>query len=307
MLNLETKYLAEVRDESGQLKQLVPNVPDTFNFAYDVIDEISSKDPLKQALIWLNPAGEQHTFTFADITYWSNKTANYFKGLGIEKGSKVLVILRRHYQFWFVTPALDKLGALMVPATFMLKEHDLEYRLKAASIDAIVCTSVGEIASVVENVCAKDEFKHIKRIMIQGEASKDDEEYVCSACISPSASKRGWLDFNKGVASSGPSLKRVETKATDGMLMYFSSGTSGNPKMVLHDAGYAVAHIVTAKYWHQVVEDGIHFTIADTGWGKAVWGKYYGQWFMEQTVFAYDFDRFDAEEILSLIEKYRIT
>ena len=323
MRNINLRYVDESYDENGLLKTFKVKYPDNFNFGYDVVDDIAVNDPDRRAMVWCNPEGEEHVFTFADMKRWSDKTANFLAAQGIGKGDFVLVILRRHYQFWFVATALAKLGAVMVPATFMLKEHDLEYRLNGASIKSIICTSVGDIADVVDNVYGECPSV-ASRILVNGAGggttprnedgslvavagtvgeALSGEEGICAAPVS----REGWVDFNTGVRDASDEFERIDTLAADPMLMYFSSGTSGNPKMVLHNSGYAVAHLITAKHWHNVQPDGIHFTIADTGWGKAVWGKYYGQWLMEACVFTYDFDRFHPSEILSLIGKYRIT
>lgn len=325
MRNLNLRYVEETYDDQGLLASFKVNCPEDFNFGYDVVDDIAQNDPLRRAMVWCNPEGEEHVFTFADMRYWSDKTANFLAEAGIGYGDMVMVIVRRHYQFWFIATALAKLGAVMVPATFMLKEHDVEYRLNGASIKAIIATTLGDIAQVVDNV--SDVCPTIEtRILVQGAgggltpedghgnlvfshngeplgAELSGPEGVCAA----PATRAGWLDFNTGVRAASSEFARRETRAADPMLMYFSSGTSGNPKMVLHDSAYALAHIMTAKHWHNVAPDGLHFTIADTGWGKAVWGKYYGQWLMEACVFTYDFDRFHPSEILSLIKRYDIT
>lgn len=324
MRNIHLRYLRESFNEDGQPNALSITCPDTFNFAFDVVDDIAQNDPSRRAMVWCNPEGEQHTFTFADIKYWSDKTANFLADAGIGRGDFVMVILRRHYQFWFVATALAKLGAVMVPATFMLKEHDLKYRLHAASIKAVIVTSLGDIAQSIDAVSALCPSLKIK-ILVNGAGggintslgNLSDEQAaaarvgralsgkagVCQAGIT----RAGWLDFNTSVLAASPDFLRRQTAVHDPFLMYFSSGTSGNPKMVLHDSYYALSHIVTAKYWHNVDPDGIHFTIADTGWGKAVWGKYFGQWLMEACVFTYDFDRFHPREILELISRFNIT
>lgn len=330
MRNINQRYLTESFNSEGQLETFKVNVPEDFNFGYDIVDDIAENDPDRNAMVWCNPEGEEHVFTFADMKYWSDKTANYFSEHGIGRGDKVMVILRRHYQFWFVATALHKLGAVMVPATFMLKEHDLEYRLNFGEIKALVCTSVGTIADVVDNVEALCPGLEVKMLVngAGGGLSPHDEkgdfvvsgsEAVCGMDLGPALSgpegicavpvkRDGWLDFNTGVRNASADFERRETSPDEPMLMYFSSGTTGNPKLVMHNSGYALAHVLTAKPWHNVQSDGgIHFTIADTGWGKAVWGKYYGQWIMEACVFTYDFDRFAASEILSLIGKYKIT
>ena len=323
MRNINLRYVEETYDEQGVLTNFDVHYPENFNFGYDVVDDIGVNDPDRRAMVWCNPEGEEHVFTFGDMKRWSDKTANYFASLGLKRGDFVMVILRRHYQFWFVATALAKLGCVMVPATFMLKKHDLEYRLNGASIKAIVATSVGDIANVVDETVGNcPTVEHL--ILVNGagggltELGEDGKPVDADAligeklsgpegiCLAP-VKREGWHDFNTGVRTASDSFERVDTLALEPMLMYFSSGTSGNPKMVLHNSTYALAHIPTAKHWHNVRPDGIHFTIADTGWGKAVWGKYYGQWFMEACVFTYDFDRFHAGEILDLIEKYQIT
>ena len=323
MRNINLRYVDETYAPDGQLETFSVHYPDNFNFGYDIVDDIAMNDPDRRAMIWCNPEGEEHIFTFADMKRWSDKTANFLVDQGIKRGDYVLVVLRRHYQFWFVATALAKIGAVMVPATFMLKEHDLEYRLNGASISSIICTSVGEISQIADNVI--DECPTVtSRILVNGAgggttkysdegnliavagtvgAALSGEEGICAASIE----RKGWADFNSGVRAASEVFERRDTAAADPMLMYFSSGTSGNPKMVLHNSGYAVAHLITAKHWHNVQPDGVHFTIADTGWGKAVWGKYYGQWLMEACVLTYDFDRFNAGEILSLISKYQVT
>ena len=325
MHNIHAQYVKETYDEKGILTSFTAVCPDDFNFGYDVVDKIAELEPERRAMVWCNPEGEEHVFSFGDMKRWSDKTANYLAEQGIGAGDMVMVILRRHYQFWFVATALAKLGAVMVPATFMLKEHDLDYRLNRAEIKAMICTNVGDIAQVTDAVEASCPSLQVKMLVngaggglsefdAEGKPVSADggpvgaelsgPEGVCAATVE----REGWLDFNAGVRAASDEFERRVTKAADPMLMYFSSGTSGNPKMVMHDSKYALAHIPTAKHWHNVVPDGgLHFTIADTGWGKAVWGKYYGQWLMEAAVLTYDFDRFHADEILDLIGRYRVT
>ncbi len=324
MRDINLRYVDETYDENGVLQTYSVHYPDTFNFAYDVVDDIAENDPDRKAMVWCNPEGEEHTFTFADMKKWSDKTANFLAEQGLGEGDFVMVILRRHYQFWFVALALEKLGCVMVPATFMLKEHDLEYRLNGASIKAVIATDVGDIADIVDSTLETYDCPTVEKLILvngggggltpldaNGKPLADEplgealsgEEGICVA----SGIRPDWIDFNSGVRAASDQFEKRTTKASDPMLMYFSSGTSGNPKMVLHNAGYAIGHLITAKHWHNVRPDGIHFTIADTGWGKAVWGKFYGQWIMEACVFTYDFDRFHASEILDLIKKYNIT
>lgn len=322
MRNINERYVEEEFDECGLLTKFELHNDENYNFAYDIVDDIAVNDPDRRAMVWCNPEGEEHVFTFADMKKWSDKTANFLARAGIGKGDKVMVILRRHYQFWFVALALNKLGAIMVPATFMLKEHDMTYRLNGAGIDAVIATSAGGIADVVDAVV--DECPTVKTLILvnpagAGMTERDEngnlvtDEVVGEAlsgedgiCASP-IERDGWIDFNTGVRDASETFERRETLATDPMLMYFSSGTSGNPKMVMHDSLYSLGHLITAKHWHNVRPDGLHFTVADTGWGKAVWGKLYGQWLMEAAVLTYDFDRYHADEILELIGRYDVT
>ena len=309
MRNINERYVDEAYDKRGRLTKFDVHTPRDFNFGYDVVDDIAVNDPDRRAMVWCNPEGEEHVFTFADMKYWSDKTASFLAAQGIGRGDFVMVILRRHYQFWFTAVALAKLGAVMVPATFMLKPRDVAYRVNGADIKAAIVTDLGDIADAVDAV-AGDCPSLKTRILVNGGAGglgcsvpvpgPDD---ICTL----TASREGWVDFNSGVTAASEDFGRVATLAADPMLMYFSSGTSGEPKMVLHDSEYAIAHLITAKHWHCVEPDGLHFTIADTGWGKAVWGKFYGQWLMEAAVLTYDFDRFHAGEILSLIPKYQVT
>ena len=325
MRYINERYVKEDYNEKGILTNFNLEYPDTFNFGYDVVDDIAIHDPSRRAMIWCNPEQEEHIFTFEDMKRWSDKTAHFLQDCGIKKGDLVMVILRRHYQFWFVATALHKLGAILVPATFMLKEHDLEYRINSAHIKALIATDVGDICEVCDNIDARcpsletkiivngggggltplDSEGNFRLDMVGGPIGQElsGPENICAA----PAIRDGWIDFNTSVREISEHFIRVDTSAKDPMIMYFSSGTSGHPKMVLHDSSYALAHLLTAKHWHNVVPDGVHFTIADTGWGKAVWGKFYGQWLMEACVLSYDYDRFSADEILSLIARYQLS
>ncbi|MDL2300508.1 AMP-binding protein [Clostridiaceae bacterium OttesenSCG-928-D20] len=287
MRNINLRYAKETYKESGMLDTYKLDYPESFNFGYDVVDDIALNDPNRRAMVWCNPQGEEKLFTFADMKKMSDKTANYFKSLGIEKGDMVMVVLKRHYEFWYTAVALHKLGAVLIPATFMLKTHDTEYRLNAAGVKAVVVTSECGVPEAVDE-CEKNCPTLKTKIIVRGE-------------------REGWSCFDTGIENADESFERVETNILEPMIMYFSSGTSGYPKMVLHDHTYALAHLFTAKHWHNVTPDGLHFTVADTGWGKAVWGKLYGQWLMEAGVFTYDFDKFVPSEILSLMEKYKVT
>ena len=285
-MNLNQRFVEEEYGEDGLLKHLSFKYPDNYNFGYDVVDVIAANEPDRTAMIWCNPKGDERKFTFGDISRLSNKAANYFRSLGIGKGDMVLTILKRHYQFWYVSVALHKLGAIMVPATFMLTKHDIEYRVRAADIKACICTDMNGVCDAV------DQAEDIPTLKIKMVVNSDRE---------------GWHQFDREMESASDSLERVPTKATEPTLMYFSSGTSGNPKMVLHNHLYSLGHVVTAKHWQNVDPNGIHLTIADTGWGKAVWGKLYGQWIMEAAVFVYDYDKFEPHEILNIVEKHRLT
>lgn len=323
MQNINLRYVEETYDENGVLKTFSVHCPEDYNFAYDVVDDIAAVEPERPAMVWCNPEGEEHRFSFADLKYWSNKTANFLVEQGVKKGDMVLVILRRHYQFWFTALALHKIGAVLVPATFMLKEHDLEYRIAQASVKTIIATDVGEIAQVIDN--ARPTAPSLETcILVNGggggltsglpklsEVDKLGRGEVLSGSTglcSLSANREGWVDFNSGVLAASSEWQQVPTVASDPMIAYFTSGTSGNPKLALHDARYSLGHLGTAKHWQNVKSDGgLHFTIADTGWGKAVWGKLYGQFLMEACVLTYDYDRFDPEELMGLVDKYQIS
>jgi len=287
MLNLNLKYVDEYFDAEGKLTGYKLKYPDNFNFAYDVVDEIAKAEPNRKALVWCNPKGEEHIFTYGDLKYYSDKTANMLRNKGINKGDFVMVILKRHYQFWFIILALHKLGAVIIPATFLLTAHDVIYRANASGAKAVICTGEGDVAAHIDE--ALPECPEIKtRIMVNGK-------------------RAGWDDFMADMEAADSAFERVPTKIDEPMILYFSSGTTGNPKMALHNYTYALGHMTTAKYWQNVKPDSLHFTIADTGWGKAVWGKLYGQMLMESCVFTYDMDKFVPAEILALIQKYKIT
>lgn len=260
-----------------------------FNFAYDVVDEWARIEPNRKALLWTNEAGDVKQFTFADIKRESDKTAAYFQQLGIGRGDMVMLIMKRRYQFWFAITALHKLGAVAIPATHLLTDEDIIYRCQSASIRAIV--AVGDDVVLDHIIKAAPDCPSVKN-------------YIS---IGPKVPE-GWCDFNAGIESA-PSFVRPEVVNEPGdiSLMYFTSGTSGEPKMVAHDFRYPLGHIITAKYWHNLDENSLHFTLADTGWGKAVWGKYYGQWIVGANVFVYDFEKFHPVDVLEMIHKFHIT
>ncbi len=263
------------------------NVPERFNFAYDVLDALAAEKPDKRALVWVNENGEKHDFTFSDIKRLSDKAANFFLSLGIKKGDKVMIILKRHYEFWYTIMALHKIGAVAIPATHLLTKKDIEYRVNAAGIRMIVCTSFGDVSSgidMAENVPTL-EFKALL-----------------------GGTREGWLDYTAGVDSACDSLIVDDLPDNDDiMLLYFTSGTTGLPKMVIHSYTYPFGHIPTAVYWQNVDPEGLHLTVADTGWAKSVWGKLYGQWFGETAVFVYDHEKFVPSQMLAAICDNKVT
>ena len=265
------------------------NVPENFNFAYDVVDAWAEKEPERPALLWTNDKGEKIQFTFADIKRESDKTASFFRQLGIGRGDMVMLILKRHYQFWFSIIALHKLGATVIPATHLLTEKDVKYRCQKADIKAIV--TVGDRVVI----------DHIEKAMPECPSVK---ALVSTGPIVP----EGWYDFNKCIEEA-PAFVRPEHPNTndDVSLLYFTSGTTGQPKMVAHDFTYPLGHIITASYWHNLNEESLHLTLADTGWGKAVWGKLYGQWIAGANVFVYDFEKFEPVDVLHKIQEHGIT
>ena len=275
--------------EEDYRKNLHFNIPENFNFAYDVMDVWAEEQPDKVALIWTNDEGEEKFFTFADIKRESDQTAAYFASLGIGHGDMVMIILKRRYEWWLTMLALHKLGAIAIPATHMLTKHDIVYRNNRASVRAIVC--VGEDYVLTQVSDAMSESPTVQTLISVGPEVPD-----------------GFHDWHKEWQNA-PAFVRPNHVNTndDTMLMYFTSGTSGEPKMVAHDFLYALGHLVTGVFWHNLSEDSIHLTVADTGWGKAVWGKFYGQWFAGAAVFVFDHEKFTAEKILRKIEQYHIT
>lgn len=267
------------------------NIPDNFNFAYDVVDEIAAATPDKVALVWCDEKGAEATFTFGQLKYYSDKTANFFTKAGIGKGDPVMLILKRRYEFWFAILALHKVGAICIPATHLLTSKDLVYRNNAADIKMIVSVAEDEVIGHIEDSMSKSPT--LKVVALVGKA------------------KEGWYDFTKEVEEASSEFTRpTGDKAShndDIMLLYFTSGTTGMPKMVRHNFSYPLGHIPTAKYWQNVQEGGLHLTVADTGWAKAVWGKIYGQWLAGSAVFVYDYDKFVPKELLSVICKHGVT
>ena len=283
------KFVDCKEDENGVLQSVEFKNTDSFNFGFDVVDAIAEKYPEKLAMIHLDKNKVERRFTFLDIKKQSARCANYFLSLGIKKGDKVMLVLKRHYQFWFAMIALHKIGAIAIPATYQLREHDFIYRFNAAGVSAIVCTSDGDCAEIVDKVQGECPTLNLK-VLVGGQ-------------------REGWRDFDNEYGLFKSSFRRTpDTPSGDEpALMFFSSGTTGNPKMVEHKHTYGLGHFLTARYWHNCEPDGLHFTISDTGWGKSLWGKLYGQWMCEGAVFVYDFERFQAHDLLPLFAQYQIT
>ncbi|MBR2886238.1 MAG: AMP-binding protein [Clostridia bacterium] len=282
-------FIETKEDENGSLTQIDFKNEDKFNFAFDVIDAIADKKPEKLAMLHLSKNKEERRFTFSDFKRESARCANYFESIGIKKGSKVMLVLKRHYQFWIAILALHKIGAIAIPATNLLQEHDYEYRYNAAGVDAVLCSADGDIAHQAE-LGAKNATTLKEKIIVGGK-------------------RDGWRNFDSEYKEFSDVYERTENSpcGKDDMLMYFTSGTTGNPKMALHSYTYPLGHFHTANYWHCVDPEGLHLTISDTGWAKAAWGKIYGQWLCEAALFVYDFDKFDAADILPLFAEYGIT
>ena len=275
--------------QDGKLTAISFQNEEKFNFAFDIVDELGTTKPEKLAMLHVAEDGTERRFTFHDVKKESARAANYFKSLGIKRGDRVMLVLKRHYQFWFAILGLHKLGAVAIPATNQLLEKDFTYRFAAGNVKAILCTGDGNVADAVDAAAAKSPMLTTK-ILVNG-------------------SREGWHDFNEECALFSSHYARTEDApcGSDPMLMFFTSGTSGYPKIAAHNYKYPLGHFITAKYWHRVNPDGLHLTISDTGWAKALWGKLYGQWLCEAANFVYDFDRFDAEKILPMFAKYQIT
>ncbi len=283
------KFVKCTEDENGGLQKVAFENADTYNFAFDTVDALAEAYPQKLAMVHLDRERRERRFTFADMRAMSNRTANYFRALGIRPGDRVMLVLKRRYQFWICMLALHKLGAVAIPATHQLQTHDLEYRFNAAGVSAIVAVGDNGLADAVDEAAAL--CPTVKTKLLVG------------------GKREGWHDFDEEYPLYTGKFARTEDTPCGNAIstMFFTSGTTGYPKLAMHSYKYALGHFVTAKYWHGIEQDGLHLTISDTGWGKALWGKFYGQWMSEGAVFAYDFDRFDAADLLPLFAKYHIT
>ncbi len=282
-------YIDVEENEKGTPLSIKFKNHEKFNFGFDLIDALADREPEKLALLHIAGDKTERRFTFKDIKKASSQCANYFASLGIKKGDRVMLILKRHYQFWFAMIGLNKLGAIAIPAVNQLLEKDIEYRIKSAGVSTIICTADGDVSHQVELAAAKcPELEN--KLIVNG-------------------TRDGWRPFDEEYKRFSTHFERTEDSpcGDDLMLMYFTSGTSGYPKIATHNYKYPLGHFHTAKYWHNVNPDGLHFTISDTGWAKAMWGKLYGQWLCEGALFVYDFDRFDAADILPMFAQYKIT
>lgn len=283
-MSIYQRFCRESFDASGELSKIEFSYADDFNFGYDVVDAIAEETPDKTAIVWCNTENSERTFTFAELKNESNKAANVLKDAGIKRGDRVMVILKRHYEYWIVAIALHKLGVTMIPATHMLTVSDIEYRINAAKPDGIICTPQDHVPEKIAEAAGATCPKWTVHETVEGfeNLSQQMQEASCM-------------------------LPRQYTEVGDPMLLYFTSGTTGNPKGVIHDFSYPLAHIVTAKYWHQAEDGGLHFTVAETGWAKASWGKIYGQWLVGSAVMVYDFDNFEPKQLTSIINRYGVT
>ncbi|MBE7081981.1 MAG: cupin domain-containing protein [Clostridiales bacterium] len=283
------KFIDVETDSDGTPTSIKFKNADKFNFAFDLVDALANREPEKLAMLHVSRDKIERKFTFTDIKKESARCANYFKSLGIKKGDRVMLVLKRHYQFWFAMIGLNKLGAIAIPATNQLQEHDFEYRFNSAGVSAIICTADGDTAHQVDIASAKCPSL-VHKMIVNG-------------------TREGWRNFDEEYSLFSTHFNRTKDSpcGDDPLLMFFTSGTSGYPKIATHNHKYPLGHFHTAKYWHAVDTEGLHFTISDTGWAKSMWGKLYGQWLSEAATFVYDFDRFDASDILPMFAKYKIT
>lgn len=292
-MSMVERFLQQVEFTSYEdiVRNFKIKVPENFNFAYDVVDVIATETPDKTAMVWCDEKGNEAVFNFGQMKYYSDKAANFFRSVGIKKGDPVMLILKRRYEFWFCILALHKIGAICIPATHMLTKKDLVYRNNAADVKMIVCVNEPEVIKHVEDSEAESPTLKYK-VLVGG-------------------SKEGWIDFNKEMENSPAEFIKPSgseyTTNDDISLLYFTSGTTGMPKMVQHNFTYPLGHILTAKYWQNVQDGGLHLTVADTGWAKAMWGKLYGQWICGSAVFVYDYDKFVPSDLLNVISKHGVT
>ena len=284
---LYTKFSKSGFDEKGRLTSFEITCRDNFNFAYDVVDAIAAEDPKKVALVYCDESGMEKIISFGEMAEKSSRAANYLSRCGIKKGDKVMLILKRHYEYWYTILALHKLGAVAVPATHMLKADDIEYRVNCIGISAIICADDNALADSILSAAPKCP--------------------TLTGLFNVRAEYTGFDRLDVGMENESSIFPRTDVMLSDPFILYFTSGTTGYPKPVTHDGSYPLAHIVTAKYWQNVRDGGLHLTVSDTGWGKASWGKIYGQWLCGSAVMVYDYERFDPEKMLEVIRKYGVT
>ena len=285
--NYHLNFVEEEYGEDGILKKFRTKYPDNFNFGYDIIDKYAEMDPDRRALLWVDLEGNEKLLTYGDLSKMSNRAANMFIKAGIKKGDCVLLMLKRHYQFWYILIGLIKIGAIAIPASALLTAKDMEYRFNAAEVEAVVSTHCAQVAEFADDA-EKKIGRSLKKYIVNG-------------------TREGWVDLDTEIMNYPDTLERIPTKADELFLMYFTSGTTGHPKMAVHEHSQALAYIQNAKHWQKVDPNGIHLTISDTGWAKAAWGKIYGQLIMGTCIFVYDFDKFIPDNMLRIIEKYKIT
>jgi acetyl-CoA synthetase len=299
------KYVNEGFDENGILNKFELKYPADFNFAYDIIDKYAEFEPDRRALLWTDLYGNERVFTYGDLSRLSNKTANLFLSRGIKKGDRILLVLRRNYQFWYVLLALHKIGAIAIPASHLLTENDYVYRLEQADVTGVVVTAENE--EIAERVDAAHRRRRAESRSFGIYRGDIANKFYAIGMSRGKEVPFGWEDLDKLVEQQPDTFQRCETRTDEGMLMYFTSGTTGYPKMVLHDYSYALAHILTAAHWQNIDTDGLHLTVSDTGWAKTAWGKMYGQFALGTCVFVYDFDKFIPENLLHMMQDYKVT
>lgn len=287
MKDFYKRFVREELDDKGRLLKFELDLKDNFNFSYDIVDELAEIQPEKTAILWVNEAGEEHHFTYRDLKEESSRVANMMLAHGVKKGDFVLAVLKRHYEFWFLAYGLMKIGAVLIPATNQLSTKDYIYRFNAADIKYVVATAENDVAAKIDAACEK----------YDGLA----EKFITHG------SREGWTDFLPEIAKYPAERERIETNIYEPMLMYFSSGTTGQPKMALHNYTIAAAHILTGKHWHHLDDDSLHLTVSETGWAKCAWGKMFGQYAAGATTFIYDFDRFDPDALMKVIQDYKVT
>lgn len=284
---LYTRYSTSSFDADGCFTDFTIRAPESFNFAYDVLDVIAAEAPAKRALEWCDVTGNHRTFTFSELARLSVQAANYLLSKGIGRGDRVLLTMKRHYEYWYLLPALLRIGAVIIPATHMLKEKDIIYRVQCAEAAAVITAEGKELTDAI--LAAKPSCPTLRALF----TVREDTE--------------GFLRLDTGMAFMPDTMERIPTLAKNPIFMYFTSGTTSYPKAVLHDGYYPLAHIPTAKYWQNCLDDGLHLTVADTGWAKASWGKLFGQWLTGSAVMVYEYEHFNAADMLDMIARYGVT